>query len=420
MLCEMSNSKPINCPYCAMSLAAGTTSCPSCGGFVPDTGDDDGRPSGAPGGQGFASPPIPSSDIGAPPSGGGFGPPPSGGGYGAPASPPNFGSAPHMAPAAVKTGGAGKIVVIFSLVVVLLVVAGVVAALSFTRSGAPTGASNGPPPELIAVNHPVTGMIGTSPNHKIYEFVLTRPGQTTISLNSTYDNYLELYRENEDTAFREDDDSGNGLNAMITAFLQPGIYYVLARPYSDGTTGSFTLAVNAAGEGLAGGSPPLVPPGIGTPPAGVPGMPTAPFFPPNSSIVPQNNSGVVAVVSGPAPVTAGTQCTVFIQGNPRTSSLNCRIRVACGSNIIYGRDTPRGSYGFSRCMARIGPAGQQILEAHDTTPTAAEGDPRMDLDTGAGHVIISDDTPTGTWSVTIRFGNGSVNPPVPAGPHTST
>ena len=57
----------------------------------------------------------------------------------------------------------------------------------------------------------------------------------TIALTSGYDNYLELYQGESTTIFMENDDGGNGLNALITANLAPGVYYIVARPYGDGS-----------------------------------------------------------------------------------------------------------------------------------------------------------------------------------------
>jgi hypothetical protein len=100
--------------------------------------------------------------------------------------------------------------------------------------------------------------------------------------------------------------------------------------------------------------------------------------------------------------------------------LNCRIRVVCGAEIIYGRDTGRSRYGFAQCQARTGPAGQQVLEAHDANPTGVEGDPRMDIDTGAGQIVVSDDGPSGSWTVAIDFaGAAGASSAIPPGPRTS-
>jgi hypothetical protein len=185
--------------------------------------------------------------------------------------------------------------------------------------------------------------------------------------------------------------------------MSPGTYYALVRAYSDGTTGSFTVTINAPAELATMGGPGL-PGGGGFPPGGgvTPPMQT-PFYPPGSAIAPQTHRGVVASVSGPAPVAAGATCNVFITGETSSGRLNCRVRAICNGNVIYGRDAARTRYGYSRCAVTSGPAGQQNLEAHDTGPSVPDGDPMMDLNTAAGQVTISDQTPAGSWSVVVRF-----------------
>ena len=96
----------------------------------------------------------------------------------------------------------------------------------------------------ITLNTPVTGDITWNHSWRFYEFTLIQPSRVNIAVNSAYDNYLELYQGESTTIFMQDDDSGSKLNAMINANLPAGVYYVVVRPYSDGS-GPFTLTVTA-------------------------------------------------------------------------------------------------------------------------------------------------------------------------------
>lgn len=60
--------------------------------------------------------------------------------------------------------------------------------------------------------------------------------------SSSIDPVLDLYRDGVQIASNDD---AEGLNSRITTRLTPGAYVVLARSFSDGAVGPYTLAVNA-------------------------------------------------------------------------------------------------------------------------------------------------------------------------------
>ena len=60
--------------------------------------------------------------------------------------------------------------------------------------------------------------------------------------SDTLDTYLELFDE-QGNVLDTDDDGGGGTNARLTTMVDPGTYYVVAKPFvSKGyVTGSYTL-----------------------------------------------------------------------------------------------------------------------------------------------------------------------------------
>lgn len=276
--------------------------------------------------------------------------------------------------------------------------------------GSGTGSEgNGNRPETISTNTPVSGEIDYSHDHRVYEFTLTQAGAVSVAVVSDFDNYLELYREGEETAFTQDDDSGGNLNALINTTLTPGTYYALVRPFSGGETGDYTITVTALAEPeFAGGHGATPPVGGGTPPVGGGTPPpvggtSPPYAPSGTEIVTQTHRGVASSVSGPAPVTAGTQCNVVIMGAQTRGGHNCRVQVTCNGNTIYGRDAGNTRYGYVQCTARNTSTGTQLLQAVDNGPTSSGGDPMINLDTGSNSISVSDDTRGGLWNVTIQF-----------------
>jgi hypothetical protein len=80
----------------------------------------------------------------------------------------------------------------------------------------------------------------------VWTFTLTAQRTVTISMTSSFDNYLILYTgssRNSSTKVTDNDDT-NGNNAQITRTLGAGTYSIEATSYSSGTTGSYTLNAN--------------------------------------------------------------------------------------------------------------------------------------------------------------------------------
>lgn len=74
-----------------------------------------------------------------------------------------------------------------------------------------------------------------------YRLVVSQPGTLTISMRSgDFDTYLYLV----DTRYRQiayDDDSGTGTDSFIRMPIQPGVYYIVATTYYEGSIGEFTV-----------------------------------------------------------------------------------------------------------------------------------------------------------------------------------
>jgi hypothetical protein len=113
---------------------------------------------------------------------------------------------------------------------------------STSRTVAPTGCAS-TPPTPIQLNQVVQGELTTFHTRRAYELSLAQPTQVTIAATSSWDNFLELYLGSSGQIFLQDDDSGGGRNAMISAMLAAGTYTVVVRPFSN-ATGPFSLTVS--------------------------------------------------------------------------------------------------------------------------------------------------------------------------------
>lgn len=331
---------------------------------------------------------------------------------------PFYGSAPHMGPTwgspGVMVGGAARnaaIGIVVAVAIALLGVGGIVAfALLGSTMDSGGGTTDHGTPILVNTNQPVPGILTSTQPTRTYEFVTTQVGLVTVSVEGDFDSFLELYVGDESTPRWSDDDSGGSLNARIMASLEPGRYFALVRPFSEGTTGSYTFAVTAPMEptpmtGPPGTTPPMNPP---TPYPGTPGVPGT------GAVTPQDRTGVVAAVSGPAPVTSGSQCTVRISSANTQGGHNCRVVVTCGGSVIYGHEDARGQYGFNRCTVVPAGGGPATIEAHDTSVSPVDGDPRIDLQTAFGEIVVTDQDSAGRmWTVSIRFTSPAGAPDAP-------
>ncbi len=132
-------------------------------------------------------------------------------------------------------------------IIVVLGAVGVGVYSSIFGWGLPSGCVS-EPPTPITLNGTAQGEITTFHTYRLYELAITSQTQVSIAASSTYDNYLELYLGESDQAMLQNDDGGNGFNALISTTLAPGMYYILIRPFSDGT-GPFTLTVTGTPVG---------------------------------------------------------------------------------------------------------------------------------------------------------------------------
>jgi len=82
-----------------------------------------------------------------------------------------------------------------------------------------------------------------------YGFSGTAGQQVTISLSSTWDNYLFLLNPAQDVA-TEDDDSAGGTNARIVFTLNAtGTWYIAVNSFDPNVFGAYTLTLSCTGGG---------------------------------------------------------------------------------------------------------------------------------------------------------------------------
>ncbi len=94
----------------------------------------------------------------------------------------------------------------------------------------------------------------------VWTFTLPQRTDVTISMASSFDNYLILYSgstPSSSSKITHDDDSGPGVNAEIWWTLDAGTYSIEATSYSSGDTGSYTLDADLGGGGGGCHSDPL-------------------------------------------------------------------------------------------------------------------------------------------------------------------
>lgn len=99
---------------------------------------------------------------------------------------------------------------------------------------------------------------------------------------------------------------------------------------------------------------------------------------------PTTLSGRVAASRGPTLAQTGDDCVIELHRTDG-SFLNCRIRVRCSGDAIYGL----AGAGFNRCREE----GNRFVFAQDHNGTRVDGDPRMVFDRQAGRIIVADDDP---------------------------
>ena len=86
----------------------------------------------------------------------------------------------------------------------------------------------------LPLDTPLTGMASGAAH--TYQLEVAQPGRLVVDMTSDdFDTVLELHRDGSKIV--EDDDGGDGTNARLSADVQPGLYSVVARSYSDGAGG---------------------------------------------------------------------------------------------------------------------------------------------------------------------------------------
>jgi len=90
-----------------------------------------------------------------------------------------------------------------------------------------------------------TAAIGQPGEVDDFRFEVNQEGAHNIQTMGTTDVFMTLFGPNSKTAkLAEDDDSGAGRNAQISADLSPGTYYVQVRHYSSERTGEYHIQVS--------------------------------------------------------------------------------------------------------------------------------------------------------------------------------
>jgi hypothetical protein len=80
----------------------------------------------------------------------------------------------------------------------------------------------------------------------LYRFQVTSSGNYTVETSGRTDVIMSLFGPDDRThKLAEDDDSGVGLNARITATLEPATYFVEVRHYRKGGRGKYSISVKA-------------------------------------------------------------------------------------------------------------------------------------------------------------------------------
>jgi serine/threonine protein kinase len=96
--------------------------------------------------------------------------------------------------------------------------------------------------------------------------------------------------------------------------------------------------------------------------------------------------------TGIAPFTTET-CALRL-APARSGQLNCRVRLWCGNNVVYGA----GTSGYDQCTI----AAREVTGFVDPNPTPKDGDPELAVDLAAGTATLGDTSKTGA-KYTVSF-----------------
>ena len=108
----------------------------------------------------------------------------------------------------------------------------------------------------LTVNAAATSAsIGVSGEVDWYKFQTTTAGTYTIQTYGSLDTYMYIYQGNQTSLISEDDDAGEGNNALISLSLSANTwYYATVKGFSNSVTGNYTIG------GSGGGTTTLNPP----------------------------------------------------------------------------------------------------------------------------------------------------------------
>jgi hypothetical protein len=112
----------------------------------------------------------------------------------------------------------------------------------------------------------------------------------------------------------------------------------------------------------------------------------------------RQQAGTVVSTMGEPPVAKGASCNVVI--GPGGGPFGCRIEITCDGKLLYGGE----NRGYLHCRQELAPdGGLPMVSAQDNETTAVSGDPMLDLRERKGEILVSDQSPSGMWGVTIQL-----------------
>jgi len=108
----------------------------------------------------------------------------------------------------------------------------------------------GPMELTVAELTPTQAAIGAPGEEDLFKFNATKPGRYTVETSGSTDVIMSLFGPNSQTKqVAQDDDSGEGSNAKITAELAPGTYIVQVRHYNKSAgTGAYSVRVSHSAD----------------------------------------------------------------------------------------------------------------------------------------------------------------------------
>jgi Astacin (Peptidase family M12A)/Bacterial pre-peptidase C-terminal domain len=102
----------------------------------------------------------------------------------------------------------------------------------------------GPAAVVLPVSQAAAATIGGPGEIDLYTFTVTNPGAHKVETTGPTDLVMSLFGPNSPTTkVAEDDDSGAGHNALISANLTAGAYFVQVRHFSAQNTGGYSIQV---------------------------------------------------------------------------------------------------------------------------------------------------------------------------------